>query len=284
MAILKRSRGSTAERSAHALADILDGYELPSFPRVIAAAIESVSSVNADMGKVADVLKDDPGLSVQLLRLVNSASFAPRRPIVDLHQAVMMLGRNQLESMLISLAVQRALPKGATPKFDVQAFWAAATQRATVAATYANLFDPGRRSENYTAALLADLALPVLTLQVPGYLDLLEEAGDGVASLCGLEEERFGWTHQSVGALMCEMWGFPEQLRGAIGTHHEPVSASDILPLVKVVATVPDFNVAQCREAFVTDVTRTFGLPAEQAAQMLDDALADATATASLFG
>ena len=38
-----------------------------------------------------------------------------------------------------------------------------------------------------------------------------------------------------------------------------------------------------CQEAFVTDVCSTFGLPAEQAIPMLDDALTDASATASMF-
>jgi HD-like signal output (HDOD) protein len=283
MAFLRRAKRQLGSGAAEVLADLLDGYALPSFPRVITQAIERVSSVNADMGAVAETLKDDPGLSVHLLRLVNSASFAPRRPIVDLHQAVMMLGRNQLESMLISMAVNQALPKGPTPGFDTARFWAAASQRATVAATYANLFDPIRRSENYTAALLCDLALPVLAQQVPGYADVLDEVSDRGVSLIEMEEERYGWNHQTVGALMCENWEFPVQLTESIGAHHDPVAASDILPLVKVVATVRDFGDPASREAFLSDVITTFGLPGEQAAPMLEDALSDAAATASLF-
>lgn len=283
MAILRRARRGPETRATGVLDELLDGYSLPSFPRVITRAIERVSGDDADMGAVAEILKDDPGLSVRLLRLVNSASFAPRWPIVDLHQAVMMLGRNQLESMLISMAVNRTLPKGPTPGFESSAFWAAATRRATVAATYANLFDPSRRSENYTAALLSDLALPVLADQTPGYVDVLTEASDRRVSLIELEDERYGWNHQTIGALICESWEFPSQLTDAVGAHHDPVAASDILPIVKVVATVRDFGDPANREAFLSDVTTTFGLPAVQAAPMLEDALADAAATASLF-
>jgi len=283
MAILRRVKRMSDVDPAAEISHVLDGYELPSFPRVVTTAIEKVSSLDADMGDVADTLKDDPGLSVHLLRLVNSASFAPRRPIVDLHQAVMMLGRNHLESLLISLAVNRTLPNEPAPGFDSREFWSTAARRATVAAAFANLLDPSRRSENFTAALLNDLALPVLAHQVDGYGDLLAEWRASREPLWEMERGRFGWDHQAVGGLMCRTWEFPEQLTDAIASHHEPVEASDILPLVKVVSAVRDFDGDERKEGFITDVNRIFGLPAEQAEAILDEALADASATASMF-
>ncbi len=283
MALLKRGKRSAEGDPAAGLAEILDGYELPSFPRVVTTAIEKVSSVDADLSDVADTLRDDPGLSVHLLRLVNSASFAPRRPIVDLHQAVMMLGRNQLESILICLAVNKSLPTGGTPGFNSQLFWTTAAKRATVAAAFADVLDPSRRSENFTAALLADLALPVLAQQVDGYGDVLLQAAESDDSLSDLELRKFAWTHQTVGGLMCATWEFPEKLADSIAHHHDPIEASDILPLVKVVAAVRDFDDDECRQGFTADVTQTFGLPSDQAESILETAFADASAAASMF-
>ncbi len=283
MAILKRAKRSGEADAADGLAAILEGYELPSFPRVVTTAIEKVSGADADLNDVADTLKDDPGLSVHLLRLVNSASFAPRRPIVDLHQAVMMLGRNQLESILICLAVNESLPKGPIPGFDSQDFWTTAAKRATVAAAYANVLDPSRRSENFTAALLADLALPVLAHQIEGYGDLLLQAAATRDPLLEIEHREFAWDHQKVGGLMCVTWEFPDQLAEAIANHHDPVEASDILPLVKVAAAVRDFDDEECRQNFLADITQTFGLPTDQAESILEGAFADASATAAMF-
>jgi HD-like signal output (HDOD) protein len=56
------------------------------------------------MRHVADTIGRDPGLSARLLSVVNSAAYAPRNPIVGAAQAVTRYGKNQLESMLISLA------------------------------------------------------------------------------------------------------------------------------------------------------------------------------------
>ena len=60
-----------------------------------------------------------------------------------------MLGKNQLESMLICCAVNQALPRDNVEGFEASRFWTAAARRAAIAARLADLIDPATRSETW---------------------------------------------------------------------------------------------------------------------------------------
>jgi c-di-GMP-related signal transduction protein len=55
---------------------------------------------DADTGALEEVFRKEPKLSYSLLRLVNSAAIAPRRPITGFAQAINLLGRRQLQRWL----------------------------------------------------------------------------------------------------------------------------------------------------------------------------------------
>jgi EAL and modified HD-GYP domain-containing signal transduction protein len=52
---------------------------------------------DGDTRDIETVIKQDPALSYHLMKLVNSAAFAPSTPITSFHQAIGHLGRRQLQ-------------------------------------------------------------------------------------------------------------------------------------------------------------------------------------------
>ena len=80
-----------------------------------------------------------------------SYGFRPQRSV---HHAISLLGRDQLESMLLSLAVHDALPSKPTLGFEAGRFWQTAARRATLGRALADKIDPATRSESFTASLL----------------------------------------------------------------------------------------------------------------------------------
>ena len=211
------------KRSASEIAVVVGEFELPTFPQVASEALQELADPEVHLGHVAAILERDPGLSVHLLRLANSASLGLRSSVDSLDRAVAMLGRNQVESILIGHTVSTSLSARAA-QVDASRFWGTAATRAVVASQVALRVDPARRSEHFTAALLQDMALLVLAEQVGGYGDLLRDWYDGaVTDLAAAEDERFGWDHAEIAAGMCREWSFPDRLVDAIGTHHDPV-------------------------------------------------------------
>ena len=88
----------------------LSGYSLPSFPAAIMQTLERIRDPEACASSVADALSVDPGLSVRVLRLANSAAFSARNKVENLSQAIALVGFSQLETMVLSVGVSGAMP------------------------------------------------------------------------------------------------------------------------------------------------------------------------------
>jgi HD-like signal output (HDOD) protein len=284
MKLMRRSHGDHDDPAGHgrngghggpdkaALSEMVGQGELPSFPAVVMHALERVSA-NAEIAEVSSAISADPGLTVRLLRLVNSPAVAPRTPVASVHQAAVMLGRNQLESLLITTGVSQVLPNVSRPGFELREFWRTAAMRATAAATVAALVDPARQSEHFTGALLQDMAQPVLVHAHTNYSDLV------CRELITAEAAHMGWTHVDAGAAMCESWGFPRGLTSAIALHHDheaPVEHHRIGQWASLIEQDDAAEAAALAEHW-------FGLDPEHAAALLGEAREQASDLATMF-
>ena len=72
--------------------------EVPS--RGLLLKLMTLVTSDADTDEIEALIKRDPNLSYQLLRLVNSVAFAPGKKIASFGQAIALLGRRQLQRHL----------------------------------------------------------------------------------------------------------------------------------------------------------------------------------------
>ncbi len=237
MGLLTTRKKKAAERE---LASVVGDYELTPFPALVARALTQLADPEFEVGSVAELLANDPSVSIRLLRFVNSAGLSQGREIRSIDQAVVIIGRNQLESMLISLAVQNSLPSPAVPGFDRRRFWTTSARRAAVAGRLAAVVDPRHRAENFTAALLQDMALPLLAERADGYSDTLQHWHESPVDLASLERDNHGWHHGEIGSLMATTWELPESLGAFMNDHHGHGAAdsADGLTVARLVAPI----------------------------------------------
>lgn len=99
----------------HWLAGHLAGQASPagkgqSGSRALLIKLLSLVTSDADTAALEAVIKRDPGLSYNLLKLVNSVAFAPGSKIANFNQAIAILGRRQLQRWLQLLLYAR--PQG----------------------------------------------------------------------------------------------------------------------------------------------------------------------------
>lgn len=267
------------ETAAQRFEHLLDQGELPSFPSVVADAIAEISRPDVDMARVAAVIAADPKLTVRVLSLVNSPAFAPRSPITNVHQAVVLLGRNQLEALLIASGVASTMPGDPTLGYSPKRFWMEAAQRAAAAAGMAALVAPGTQYDQFTAALLQDMAQPILLHHDRSYVDLLVASGDSHSELAAREQEVLGWTHPEIGGLMCRHWGLPDALGASVSSHH--ADASDNFEIAQWASRIEgdDTDV----DALVEDAIERFGVAPEAVHDVLERAAARAAEIAAAF-
>lgn len=264
------------------LNEVFGDVELPTFPGVILEALDLIRRPDISASEVATALQADPGVTIRLLRLVNSAAFAPSRPVTTISQAVAIAGLGAVESMLLAVGVNTALPNVDVDGLNQRRFWQAAARRGSIAKTFAQELHPATAGESFTAGLLQDMAIPLLAVAKHDYRPLLLDWHSGGGELHQMEESSFGWSHDGVAALLCEKWEIPENIRDAIGGHHGKAEY-DAPPAVELAAPFREIDMPDVRDQVVSNAADRFGLTPDRTIELIDQAEQEAHDVARLF-
>ena len=210
------------------LKKVLKGYQLPSFPAVIMQILQKIRNPYSSAADIADSLSLDPGLSVKLLSIANSAAFSPIKKVENLTQAIALVGLSQLESLVLGAGVAKGIPNTTCQWHDPAEFWLTSARRAMLAQELAKILCPAKESECFTSAFLQDMALPFLACHRSDDYDAIFkkwhlEGGD----LAALEHETLEWDHGEVATWICSEWGLPENIAFAIKIHHDARADTD---------------------------------------------------------
>lgn len=242
---------------------VLNGHAPPSFPAGVMRLLRLLRDPNAELDQVSEALGHDPGLVLRVLKLVNSAAFGRAQSIDSVPHAVTMLGRSQLEQLVLGVAVKDALPRSAAPGFDAQRFWQAAFFRATLAKTLADRIHPAEKARCFVGALLQDMAVPVLAHARPSEYGPVLEAWhrSPQLELHQLEKSTLGWSHDEVGSHIGAQWELPEPLLNAITLHHcDGASDRELPPALRLVAVHRETQIEHGIDAMVEQGRHMYGL------------------------
>jgi len=268
-----------------ALANALGDFVLPSFPAVTMQTLELIREEGSCAHQVADLLALDPGLSVRILSAVNSAAYSPGRPVDSLQQAVAMLGMSNLESVILAVAIKGTLPSQPCPGFDPDRFWIAAARRSAASQALAQLLHPATRSQCFTAALLQDMAIPLLAANQPDvYGPLLTAWHAGEGTLHELERAAMGYDHAEVATWLCSEWNLPEALSNAIGGHHAPAGSVEECPAALcLVAMLGETESQSGVQDLIRSANEDHGLSTEVVGELMEQSFEKAGDLAQLL-
>ncbi|MCM0755744.1 HDOD domain-containing protein [Desulfovibrio aminophilus] len=198
-----------------------------ALPSAIQQAIDLLGDADADMGELARIIEFDPGLTSNVLRLVNSPYFGGLRTITSLREAVVRLGAGQVFQLLIACGVipcMRAEIKGygLSPGMLLEHSVVAAVAARTVAREL-GLTAP---DHTFTAALLSNIGKIVLgTFLEVDAGPILEIATRHGLTFEAAEEAVLGISHDEVGAALLEHWHLPEPIVFAVRWRLKPEQA-----------------------------------------------------------
>ncbi len=266
-----------------ALTGVLGEYALPSFPVVVLRALSVLRDPNSSSADIAKQVAIDPGVSTKLLSVANSSALALRSKVKNVDHAVSLLGRGEVESLLLGFAVRGTLPTAPGPGFNPTRFWQTAAKRATLARAIADLGDRANRSESFTASLLQDMAIPLLVkVHANNYGSVLENWHAGSHELAPSEEGQFGWNHAHVAGWLCTNWKFPETLSQSIAAHHDE-GATTIPKGVALVASLRETDDDQAILRIAELASQQMNLELRRVQDALGDALKNAAEIAGQF-
>lgn len=201
-----------------------DGKKLPSFPQVAAKLMEVSKDKTVSLADLSKIVETDPGISMRVLEIVNSAMYGLGRKITSLSEAVVFLGLDEIKKIAIGMTVfEKMFKSGRSKKFNRLLFWRHCLSVAVLSMEIAKETDYPRPEEAYIAGLLHDVGKIFMDVQgQQDYGDFIETLSTSTDLVIEKERSVIGLGHDDVGAFFCSQWNLPEKLIIAVKYHHQP--------------------------------------------------------------
>jgi len=202
------------------LDQVLASAQLPAMPQSAIRLLELSQDPENGPSEFAVPIQTDPGLTSQVLRFVNSSYFGFSREISSITLAINLVGIRTIKNFALWSAVFSLMPNPKCGPFDLKRLWQDSLRRAIFTREVCKVLGVEEPDEQFAAALLQDMAVPLLAKAAPAaYTRLLEARDDGRRRLSYLEQEAFGWTHAHAAGLMARQWNLPEAFVAMIESH-----------------------------------------------------------------
>lgn len=204
------------------------------FPKVAQRALALLDDPMVSAQKLVDVISLDSALTVAVLKAANSAAMARTRQVVDLKQALSLLGNGRFRELVFASAAVPFLSSAqAGYQLSAGELWRHSVATALLAQQLSKSAKiPESGSLLFTAGLLHDLGKSILSQYVQqGAGDIRSLVETGGRSFLEAELEVLGMHHAELGALVAERWSFAPELVELIRYHHEPQLKPDSKPL-----------------------------------------------------
>jgi len=237
-----KTRSELSSREVEALHESLarrmGDTSVPTLPEVAVKVIQLVGDPRASLKDFADVIGADPALTGRLLRTANSAYYAQRQPVTQLHRAMVLLGIDRLKAMALGFHLSQAAV-GNGSNNSVKSVWTQSLFRAWTAFRLAEKFDRRLSGEAFVIGLMLDSGVPMMTELIgPDYEGIVAGA-TGPTKTYAAEFKALPFTHVDVAAALCRIWKLPTALARPICLHHapcEPVREKDGASILQAAA------------------------------------------------
>jgi len=190
----------------------------------VMALLEDPDSSIADL---SDIIRHEPALTANVLKLANSAYYGLPGKISDAKQAIIYLGMTQVVDLVLMVCCATSFA-GSHDGYGLGKgqLWSSAVSTAILASDLAEIKGLKNHGLLFTGALLRDIGKIVLDPYVGKAIEKIQHRID-TQSIAFSEAERLvlGLDHNQVGAMIAEKWHFPPALQCIIRHYHFPLEA-----------------------------------------------------------
>jgi HD-like signal output (HDOD) protein len=210
------------------LINIIECIEhLPVLPATTVRLVQLLSDKSTTIDQLLEVIQYDQNLTLQVLKLCNSAYFGLIRQIRSLREALVYLGSKHLMQIILGIHCNSILQQ---PQKGYGLLAGMLWRHSTAVALAGEAFVKDRNDKNapsggllFTAGLLHDIGKVVLDQVLSeSYMQVLALLQTKPMKFDDAEREILGYSHTDVGEMIMQHWQLPEQITLVSKYHHEP--------------------------------------------------------------
>lgn len=225
------------EQSQEARVRTLLAEGIPTLPAYVFELTTLLNTAPVDLRSVCRVIRTDPSLAAQVIRLCNSALLAAREKVSSIEDAVILLGRERLRTLVLTCSLVEGVGQSLSPT-GLQSFWQHSLLAATLSERSALCLHYPRPERAYLAGLLHDVGALPLLLRAISSQEINFTAGPVIwGESVELERKHFGVDHCLIGKFIGTSWNFSAEVIDVLEHHHRPQDARHDALLVETVAT-----------------------------------------------
>lgn len=207
-----------------------DIRELPVFPPALIRLLTLTGDEPDALNILSKIAKTDPGISVRLLSIVNSAFYGLKRKITSISESVIYLGFDEVKKIIFSATVfENIVRRGQHKSFDRIFFWQHCLSTAVISQAIAEQIHYPKPSLAYTCGLLHDIGKILFDLGGRvDYTDFIRNTATSTGLLIKEERGFMGMGHDDLGAFYANEWGLPDEVVITLLCHHRRYEDIDL--------------------------------------------------------
>ena len=208
---------------------------LPPFPVTIQKVMALAGDPDSSLTELAAVIRLDQAITANILRICNSAYFGLRRPVDNVGDAIMHMGRKNVLRAVMAAGLSRYFRTAKGYEVKGGDLWEHAVAVALMSQICAAKISSPDDPRLFTAAVLHDIGKMVMGEFVHEAWQKIQELTERQQySFLEAEEEVLGVNHAVLGGEIALIWKFPDEILKAIAFHHRPdlLADGDVVPWI----------------------------------------------------
>jgi putative nucleotidyltransferase with HDIG domain len=198
--------------------DLLNNIkDIPTMPHIASEALALIKDPNVNLKHLANVISKDISLTGQILKLVNSAYYGFPSQITTINKAMALLGLNQVNSLVMSVAVKPMLMSNCG-----KSVWQHSVRCAVASQLISKNLCEKDTEAFFVMGLLHDIGKTLYQIYNSAAAEELEKLVNLGADRIKAESMIFGYTHTDLGEELVKKWNLPPIICNAIKYHHAP--------------------------------------------------------------
>ncbi len=209
---------------------------IPALPIIVAYVLDLSADDDLSVVALAHALEADPGMTAKVLRVANSAYYAPPERVYTVRDAIQFIGFEAVRALAVTTSMVGGLWVD-DDLFNRQAFWRHSLRCGLFARAIAESTRTHSPDVLFTMGVLHDIGRTALIQQSPElYRQVLDTMNTDGLLLWKAEKKCLGMHHGTVGGMLAEKWRLPASYASVIANHHETDTTSEYHAMAEIVA------------------------------------------------